>query len=129
MICCHKLSGSSLHELKQKEIKFQCSYGNKGRNEKSPDCDLLLLTCIQVEKRFEYRYNLQRSVMLFHEAEIFSFSKNITSIGPFPDPLFYYTVLYVKEESLIMGEVPGGKESKVREERQMRLIKWNSIFM
>ena len=63
---------------------------------KSPDCGLLSLTCIQFEKRFwvpqkndwilSLRYNLQKSIMLFYEAEIFSFSKNIDSIGPFRDP-------------------------------------------
>ena len=46
------------------------------------------------------RYNLQRSIMLFYEAEIFSFSKNINSIGLFSwSPyLFHYCILYVKEK-------------------------------
>ena len=71
---------------------------------KSLDCGLLSLTCIQFEKWFEYlrkndwilslRYNLQRSIMLFYEAEIFSFSKNVYSIGPFPDPPIYSTIAY-----------------------------------
>ena len=33
------------------------------------------------------RYNLQRPIILFHEAEIFSFSKNFTSMSPFLIPL------------------------------------------
>ena len=43
--------------------------------------------------------------MLFYEAEIFSFSKNINSIGPFPDPLSI-PLLYIVCEGkiLIMGE-------------------------
>ena len=47
------------------------------------------------EKRlhFESSYNLQRSVMLFYEAEILNFSKNINSIGPFPDPPIYSTTV------------------------------------
>ena len=73
---------------------------------KCPDCGLLSLTCTQFEKRFEYlrkndgilslRYNVQRSIMLFYEAEIFSFSKTLIQslIGLFPDPPIYSTNVY-----------------------------------
>ena len=76
------------------------------------------------------RYNLQKSIMLFYEAEILSFSKNINSIGPFPDPPIYYCILYVKEKILTMGSAREGWGRRVRElKRQMGLIKWNIIFM
>ena len=57
----------------------------------------------------------QRSVMLFHEAEIFSFKKKtLLQSVPFLVPLSF--TLYCTWRK---------SESK----RQVRLIKWNSIFM
>ena len=70
--------------------------------------------------------------MLFYVAEIFRFSKNINSVGPFPDPLPIPLLYIVCEETNIdNGGVPvRGRESKVSEsKRQMSLIKLNIIFM
>ena len=60
------------------------------------------------EKLLSLRYNLQRSIMLFYEAEIFSFSKNINSIGPFPDPPIYSTTVHCmwREKNIDNGGVP-----------------------
>ena len=45
--------------------------------------------------------------MLFYEAEIFSFSKNINSIGPFPDPPIYSTTVHCMwRKNIDNGGVP-----------------------
>ena len=86
-----------------KNNNFQCSYDNKSKKEKS----WLRFVVIDVHSIWKavwvpqkndwissLRYNLQRSIMLFYEAETFSFSKNVYSIGPFHDPPIYSTIVY-----------------------------------
>ena len=125
-ICCHQLSGSSLHTLKQKHKSiFNAPMTIKAKTKKSR----LRFVIIDVHSIWKsvwvgylrknnwilsLRYNLQRSVMLFHEAEIFSFEKNIISSGPFPDPPFYYTGRPIVCEGKVPdnGGVPGGEQGE-----------------
>ena len=71
------------------------------------------------------RYNLQRSIMLFYEAEIFSFSKNINSIGPFPDPPIYSTIVYCMwRKNIDNGGVPVRGEREQGERAKQTRWTW-----
>ena len=71
------------------------------------------------------RYNLQRSIMLFYEAGIFSFSKNINSIGSLSwSPIYSTTVHCMWRKNIDNGGVLVRGEGEQVWETRRQIVMW-----